>query len=126
MSDEIRKEIEEFSTEWEEAMIANDAEAIGRYMADDWVIVGETGITTKTDFLAVVASGDLTHETFKGEIFSVIQYGATAVVTGRVRNNGDWRGYAFTADEWTTDVFVRQNDRWVCVQSHITAVKETD
>ena len=123
MSDEIRKEIEKVSAEWEAAMIANDAEAIASYMADEWVIVGDTGVSTKADYLAVVASGDLTHETFEGEILSVRQYGDTAVVTGRMRNNGDWRGHAFSADEWTTDVFVKQDGRWLCVHSQITAVK---
>lgn len=124
MSDEIRKEIEKVSAEWEEAIVANDAEAIGRFMADDWVIVGDTGVTTKNDFLAVVASGDLTHDTFKGEIHSVKQYGDAVVVTGRVRNSGDWQGYKFTSDEWTTDVFVLRDGRWRCVHSQITAVKQ--
>jgi ketosteroid isomerase-like protein len=123
MSDDIRKEIERVSAEWEEAMIANDAKAIGRYMADEWVIVGDTGVSTKDDYLTVVASGDLTHERFKSEIVSVKQYGDTAVVTGRMRNNGNWRGHAFSADEWTTDVFVKNAGRWLCVHSQITAAK---
>jgi len=124
MSDEIKTTTERVSAEWEEAMIANDAEAIGGFMADEWVIVGDTGTTTKEQFLSVVASGDLTHEAFEGEIVSVKQYGDTAVVTGRVRNNGNWRGDAFSADEWTTDVFVKTDGRWLCVHSQITAVKD--
>ncbi|MCU0647840.1 MAG: nuclear transport factor 2 family protein [Gemmatimonadaceae bacterium] len=28
---------------WDRAMVANDAEAIGRYMAEDWAIVGPDG-----------------------------------------------------------------------------------
>ena len=124
MSDDIRKEIEQVSADWEAAMIANDAEAMGRFMAEEWVIVGDTGTTTKEQFLAVVASGDLTHETFKGAIVSVKKYGDAAVVTGRVRNNGNWRGHEFSTDEWTTDVFVRSDGRWLCVHSQITAVKE--
>jgi hypothetical protein len=47
-------------------------------------------------------------------------------VTGRVRNNGAYRGQAFSADEWTTDVFVRTDGAWRCVHSHITAVKGTE
>jgi uncharacterized protein (TIGR02246 family) len=108
------------SAAWEQAMVSNDAEAIGRFMADDWVIVSERGVTTKEKFLAVVASGDLTHETFKGEIISVRQYGEAAVVTGRVKNNGHYKGQPFTSDEWTTDVFVKRNGKWLCVHSHIT------
>ena len=112
------------SAAWDQAMVSNDAEAISRFMADDWVIVSDSGISKKADFLAVVASGDLTHETFKGEIISVRQYGEAAVLTGRVRNNGHYKGRPFSSDEWTTDVFVKRNGTWLCVHSHITAVKE--
>jgi ketosteroid isomerase-like protein len=112
------------SAAWDQAIVSNDADAIGRFMAEDWVIVSETGATKKEDFLAVVASGDLTHETFKGEIISVRQFGDAAVLTGRVRNNGEYRGRPFSSDEWTTDVFVKRNGTWLCVHSHITTVKE--
>jgi ketosteroid isomerase-like protein len=112
------------SAAWDQAMVSNDAEAISRFMADDWVIVSERGFTKKTDFLAVVVSGDLTHETFKGEIISVRQYGNAAVLTGRVRNNGHYKGQPFNSDEWTTDVFVKRNGTWLCVHSHITRAKE--
>jgi ketosteroid isomerase-like protein len=81
-------------------------------------------LSKKEKFLAVVASGDLTHETFKGEIISVRQYGDAAVLTGRVKNNGHYKGQPFSADEWTTDVFVKRNGRWLCVHSHITTAKE--
>ena len=122
---EIRKDLETVSAAWERAMVSNDAGAIGQFMTDDWVIVSATGITKKDDFLAVVASGDLTHESFKGNIVSVRAYGDTAVVTGRVTNNGTYKSQRFSADEWTTDVFVKRDGQWRCVHSHITAVKES-
>jgi ketosteroid isomerase-like protein len=121
----LRRELEQLSAAWDLAMISNDADAIGRFMADDWVIVSASGVTTRDDFLAVVASGALTHQTFRGDIISVRPYGDAAVVTGRVRNNGHYNGEAFSADEWTTDVFARHNDSWRCVHSHITPVRET-
>jgi ketosteroid isomerase-like protein len=31
------------ANEWDRAMVENDADAIGRYMPDDWVIVGSDG-----------------------------------------------------------------------------------
>ena len=116
--------LEAVSAAWEQAIVSNDAEAIGRFMAEGWVIVSERGATKKNDFLAVVASGDLTHETFKGEIISIRQYGEAAVLAGRVRNNGHYQGRPFSADEWTTDVFVKRNGKWLCVHSHITTAKE--
>jgi len=119
------QELKRLSAAWDLAMISNDAGAIGRFMADDSVIVSASGVTARDESLAVVASGDWTHETFCGEITSVRQYGDAAVVTGRVRNNGHYKGEPFSADEWTTDVFARRNDSWLCVHSHITAVRET-
>lgn len=116
-------ELEQLAAAWERAIVSNDADAIGRFMADDWVIVSETGIATKTDFLALVAGGDLTHESFRGEVLTVRHYGSAAVLTARVRNNGHYAGQAFSADEWTTDVFVKDTDGWRCVHSHITTVK---
>jgi len=116
--------LEAVSAAWEQAMVSNEAEAIGRFMADDWVIVSETGVTKKADFLAVVASGDLTHETFKGEILSVRQYGEAAVLTGRVKNSGHYQGQPFSSDEYTTDVFVKRDRQWLCVHSQITTAKE--
>jgi ketosteroid isomerase-like protein len=112
------------SAAWDQAMVSNDAEAIGRFMAEDWVIISEHGVMTKEKFLAVVASGDLTHETFTGEIISVRQHGEAAVLTGRVRNNGHYKGQPFSSDEWTTDVFVKRHGTWLCVHSHITTAKE--
>ncbi len=120
----IPAELEAVSEAWERAMVSNDADAIGRFMADDWIIVSATGTVGKDAFLAIVASGDLTHETFKGEIFSVREYGDTAVVTGRVRNSGNYKAQPFVSDEWTTDVFVKRNGQWRCVHSHITAVRK--
>lgn len=105
MSESEIATLEAVSAAWEQAMISNDAEAIGRFMGDDWVIVWEHGVMTKDKFLAVVTSGDLTDETFKGEIISVRQYDEAAVVTGRVRSNGHYKDQPFSADEWTTDVY---------------------
>ena len=37
-------------------MVANDADAIGRFMADDWIIIGSDGITDRATFLGVIKS----------------------------------------------------------------------
>jgi ketosteroid isomerase-like protein len=123
--DSTRKELEQVSAAWDAAMVSNDAAAIGRFMADDWVIVSQSGVSRREDFLALVASGDLTHEAFRGELVAVRRYGETAIVTGRTRNTGRYRDQPFSADEWTTDVFVRRNGTWLCEHSHITSVTDS-
>ena len=123
-ADTIQQEILDFAEQWAKAIVSNNAAAIGSFMADDWVIVGENGTTNKPDFLSWVASGDLTHETMEtvGEARIVI-YGETAVLTARVTNNGRYKNQPFSADEWTTDVFRRRENSWSCVLSHVTPSK---
>lgn len=115
-------ELRAVAQDWAAAIVSDDAERIAAFMADDWVIVSQSGVTPRDEFLALVASGDLTHSAMDlvGEA-RVRCYGDTAVFTGRVTNTAHYRGDRFNADEWTTDVFVRRGGRWLCVLSHITA-----
>ena len=114
-------ELIKLGEDWAAEMVANDANRIGSYMADDWVIVSERGISTKEDFLAFVRSGQLTHSMFEmlGDA-RVKEYGDTAVLSARIVNTAHFGGQQFDADEWTTDVFVRCGGKWLCVLSHIT------
>ncbi len=43
MTDE--QQIMEMSGQWAAAMVANDADAIGAFMADEWTMVSERGIS---------------------------------------------------------------------------------
>ena len=111
-----------FVDDWAAAIVSNDAERIGRFMSEDWVIVSESGVTSRATFLALVASGALTHSAMRrdGEA-RVATYGDAAVVTARVTNTAHYQGTTVEADEWTTDVLVRRDGRWECVLSQITA-----
>jgi ketosteroid isomerase-like protein len=123
VSDE--KAILDRARDWAAAMVSNDAARIGTFMSDDWVMVSERGVSTKEHFLSFVESGALTHSSFDmvGEPRLKI-YGVTAVLTARVTNTAHFGDQRFDADEWTTDVFRRDNGRWLCVLSHITAVNQ--
>ena len=121
VDDDARRELEVLGRGWAEAIVSNDAERIAGYMADEWVMVSETGVSPRHEFLAVVASGALTHSAM--DIVSeprVRVHGDTALVTARVTNTAHFGGRRFDADEWTTDVFVRRDGRWRCVLSQIT------
>ncbi|MFJ5726646.1 nuclear transport factor 2 family protein [Streptomyces paradoxus] len=106
---------------WAEAIVSGDPARIAAFMADEWVIVSDSGIDTRERFLSLVESGALTHSAMDLRTEPRIRvYGDTAVVTGRVTNTAHYQGERHDADEWTTDVFVRRQDRWLCVLSHIT------
>src|SRR2546430_13354645 len=55
-----QEEILEVEREFGDAMTRNDAEAIGRFLSDDWIIIDPNGgIIDKSHFLAVIKSGAL-------------------------------------------------------------------
>jgi ketosteroid isomerase-like protein len=119
----IKQELIAFGAQWAEAMVANDADRIGSFMSDDWVIVSDRGIATKQRFLSFVESGALTHSSFEMASDARVEtYGDTAVMSIRVKNTAHFGGQQFDADEWTSDVFVKHDGKWLCVLSHITPV----
>ncbi len=108
--------------EWARAIADNDLERIAAVMADDWVIVSESGVRAGEEFLSFVRSGALTHSAMERISEARVRvYGSSAVVTARLTNTAYYGGERFDADEWVTDVFVRRDDRWSCVLTQITA-----
>ncbi|NEB37282.1 nuclear transport factor 2 family protein [Streptomyces sp. SID14515] len=114
--------------EWSAAIVSNDVARMAAYMADEWVIVSESGITDREAFLGYVESGDLTHSAMRAISPPRVRvHGDTAMITARMTNTAHYGGRRFDADEWVTDVFVRRDGRWLCVLSHITpAAAPTD
>jgi hypothetical protein len=75
--------------EWDRAMVENDPEAIGRYMADDWTIIGPDGsVGDKAMFLGLVKSGVLTHDVMESHD---MQVRALRRHSGRHRARRIWR-----------------------------------
>ena len=84
MNGKVEEELIGLAIEWDRAMVENNAEAIGRYMADDWTIIGSDGsIGDKATFLGLVKSGTLSHNVMESDDFRVRLYGEVAVVTAR-------------------------------------------
>ena len=117
----MQEEILKVEREFAQAIVRNDAEAVSRFLADDWIIVDpDGGIIDKTRFLGVIKSGALTHETMDSEDFRVRIYGNTAIVTALTATKGKFMGQEFTSRERATDVFIKDQGRWRCVVSHLT------
>ena len=120
--DPVEEELLAVGKAFAEAIVANDPDRIASFVTDDWVIVSDTGISPGTAFLALVASGDLTHSAMAEVGRPRIRIlGPTALVTARITNTAHYQGRRFDADEWTTDVYVRRDGRWLCALTHYTA-----
>jgi len=116
-----QNELIQVANEWDQAMVQNDADAIGRYMADDWIIVGADGsMSDKATFLGLVKSGALSHDVMESENFSIRDYGSTAVLLARGVSGGTYHGQAFRETEQSSNVFVKQHGKWKCVLTHLS------
>jgi ketosteroid isomerase-like protein len=117
----VEEELLNLEKEFAQAVVKNDAEAIGRFLADDWIIIdADGGVIDKSRFLGVVKSGALTHEMMESEEVSVRIYQGFALVTGLTATKGKFMGQEFSTRERATDVFVKQDRRWQCVFSQLT------
>jgi ketosteroid isomerase-like protein len=125
VSDGAEEELARLAHAWDQAMVENDAEAIGRYMADDWTIIGSDGsVCDKATFLGLVKSGTLSHDVMTSEDVKVRVYGAAAVVISRGVSGGEYEGKAFREVERSSCVFVRQEGSWRCVSTHLSRLTQ--
>ena len=117
----IEREIIALAHDWDRAMVANDASAIGRFMADDWTIVGADGrISDKATFLALIRSGALKHDVMQTDDITVRVYGDAALLLARGISGGSWQGQPFREVERQSNLFVRQGAQWRCVLTHLS------
>ena len=120
-SSDAKEELLKLEKDFEQAVVTNNAEAIGKFLAGDWIIIDpDGGVIDKARFLSVIKSGALTHEMMESDDVNVRTYGDSAVVTALTTTKGKFAGQEFSTRERATDFFVKQGGRWQCVFSQLT------
>ena len=110
---------------WDAAMVRNDPDDIGRYMASDWLIIGsDGGQSGREAFLSQVRDGTLSHDEMTSTDVVIRVYGDAAVVTARGISGGTFRGRPFREHERQSNMFVRQGGEWRCVLTHLSRLVE--
>ena len=106
---------------WDRAMVGNDADEIARFMADEWVIIGSDGkCSGKSEFLAHIRNGRLTHHTMTTEDADVRIYNGVGVLIARGISAGHYDGQPFHEIERQSNVFVKRDGAWRCVLTHLS------
>ena len=124
-NDDVEQELLKWEKDFEKAVVSNDADAIGKFLSDDWAIVDPDGnIIDRARFLGVIKSGQLTHDLMESEDVKVRGYGDSAVVTALTRTKAKFIDKEFTTQERATDFFVKRDGRWQCVFSQLTTFKK--
>lgn len=122
---ELINKFQEIENNFNNAVITNNIEEIKKCITSDWVLVdSQGGIIPQERFFSALEQSLLSHTTMTKEILRVKMYGDIALVTGRGQNTGTWQGEPMEADEWITDVYERESNKWLCVLTHLTPVKK--
>lgn len=121
-----KEDLMRFGRDWDKAIESNDAGAIGRYMSDDWVIIGSDAITSKEKFLDLVRSGMLQHSKMDFKDVRAEIYGDTGIVTSKGTSAGTYDSDPFSYYEWSTSVYIKKEGGWICVMTMITSAKNDE
>jgi len=99
--------------EYQAAVKINDAAAMDRILADDFILVtGRGRIFTKTDLLDSANNKDVIYEHQEDTEQTVRIWGDTAVVTALLWQKGMNEGEPFDDKLWFSDTYVRTPAGW--------------
>ncbi|MGS2763707.1 nuclear transport factor 2 family protein [Sinomicrobium sp. M5D2P9] len=123
---ELKEYFHQIEENFNQAVISNNVDEIKKCITEDWELIdSQGGIISQERFFQVLEQGLLSHSTMTKEILRIKLYGDIALVTGRGKNTAIWQGQKIEADEWVTDVYKKESDRWLCVLTHLTPVKNS-
>jgi ketosteroid isomerase-like protein len=107
------------------ALLANDANAVGRMLADDWIVVtAYGGVGERSDFLGGIREGVFSRRTMELSEPRVRIYGNVALVTTKLKTAGQLGGKPFDVTERQTDVLLWHDGSWSSVLTHETKLRE--
>jgi ketosteroid isomerase-like protein len=100
-------------TQYQAAVAKNDAAAMDRLLADDFVLVtGKGKVFSKADLLNEARSGKTVYERQEDSSQKVRVWGDTAVVTALLWEKGSEDGKPFEYKLWFSDTYVRTPSGW--------------
>jgi ketosteroid isomerase-like protein len=124
--EETKREILQREGDQNEALRTNDAARLGAMCADELAWTNASGILlAKEEMLADMKSGKQKNFTIKHEDVRLHVYGDTVVVTGLSTSTYQYDGHQATGVRRFTNVWVRQDRKWLLVVHHVTPVAKS-
>ena len=122
------EEVRKLERQWLDAYEQNDAEAMDRIVADDFVITFPNGaMQSKPQLMAMIKAPRRPSQPkmrFHTEDVRSRAYGDTVILIGRVVTQYERDGKTVAERSRYTDTYVRRDGRWQVVASHLSNVEE--
>lgn len=108
---------------WDKAIVSKDRAAIESNMADDFRNIDGSGdVESKAPFVDDLMSPDLVIHPYTVEDFDVRVYGDVALLSGRTRMTGAYRGKPFTSHYRYIDIYLRRGGEWKIVSVQVSRI----
>jgi len=115
--------VRQMEWEWGEAFERKDLATLDRLMADEYILTDPLGhVRSKAESLAALESNEVNFESTQSDDVTVRINGDTALVTGRSKFRGRYKGWSMSGEYQYTDILVKRCGAWQAVGSHITAL----
>jgi ketosteroid isomerase-like protein len=110
---EDAKTIENLDARYQAAVKSNDAETMGRLLADDFMLVTGSGKTySKADLIEEARSGQFHYDRQDDSDQTVRSWGDTAVITAKLTARGTDAGKPFDYQVWFSDTYLKTPNGW--------------
>ena len=125
LADGIVAELTEQADRWDQAIVAKDRVAIEANMAEDFRQIDRSGnVETRASFVDGLMALELEIDPYTVEDFDVRLYGTVALLSGRTRLTGRYRGESFVSHYRYIDIYVWRNGEWNIVSVQISPIPE--
>jgi ketosteroid isomerase-like protein len=112
-TNEDRRTVAALDTEYQAAVKKNDAATMERLLADDFTLVTGSGkVYSKADLVEEARSGRYVYAHQEDTEQTVRVWGATAVVTAKLWEQGTESGKPIDYTVWFSDTYVRTASGW--------------
>ncbi len=115
----VEQELLKLSREWIEAAGRQDKAALDRILATDFMATDEQGRTINKAVYLTETEG-LKVDSYSLTDVSTRVYGETAVVSLLMPFKGSYKGQDISGSYRETDVWVKRDNRWQAVASHVS------
>lgn len=120
-----RAQLKHLSDRWDAAIVRKDRPGIEANMAEDFrQIDGFGNVETKRSFVADLMAPELQIDPYAVEDFDIRLYGDVALLSGRTRMSGQYKGKPFRTHYRYIDIYVRGPEGWKIVSVQITKLPD--
>lgn len=113
------------SDAWDQAIVHKDRAAIESNMAEDFrQIDGYGNLETKQSFVDGIMDSQLAIHPYTVEDFEIRRYGDVALLSGKSRMTGTYKGEDFVSHYRYIDIYVKRDGVWRIVSVQISKIRE--